>query len=29
MLVNCSLRNELESDLRNNEHYLSGCENKA
>ena len=29
MHVNCSLRNEPESDLRGNEHYLSGSENKA
>ena len=27
--VNCSLRDELESDLRSNEHYLTGSENKA
>ena len=29
MHVNCNLRNESESDLRSNEHYLSGNENKA
>ena len=29
MHVNCSLRNESESDLRGNEHYLRGSENKA
>ena len=29
MHVHCSLRNESESDLRGNEHYLSGSENKA
>ena len=27
--VNCHLRNEYESDLRSNEHYLSSSENKA
>ena len=27
--VNCGQRNERESDLRSNEHYLSSSENKA
>ena len=27
--VNCGLRNEYESDLRSNEHFLSNGENKA
>ena len=27
--VNCGLRNEYESDLRSNEHFLSNDENKA
>ena len=29
MHVNCSLRNESESDLRGNEHYLSGSEKNS
>ena len=28
MYVNCGFRNEYESDLRTNEHYLSSCESK-
>ena len=27
--VNCGLRNEYESDLRSNKHFLSNGENKA
>ena len=27
--MNCRLRNDYENDLRSNEHYLSGSENKA
>ena len=27
--LNCGLRREYESDLRSNEHYFSGSENKA
>ena len=29
MYVNCGFRNEYESDLRSNEHYLGSCESKA
>ena len=29
MYVNCGFRNEYESDLRTNEHYLGSCESKA
>ena len=29
MYVNCGFRNEYESDLRSNEHYLDSCESKA
>ena len=28
MYVNCGFRNEYESDLRTNEHYLGSCESK-
>ena len=28
MYVNCGFRNEYESDLRTNEHYLGSCEIK-
>ena len=27
--LNCGLRNEYESDLRSNEHYFGGSENKV
>ena len=29
MYVNCGFRNEYESDLRTNAHYLGSCESKA
>ena len=29
MYVDCGFRNEYESDLRSNEHYLGSCESKA